>query len=58
MIDLKVISSRRYNDADVSGVNATIINDTDLPMIVRLEYEDVNRPRFNIVEQRGNITIR
>ena len=58
MIDLKVISSRRYDDNDLSGVNAVLINETDLPMNIRIEYEDPNRPRFNIVEQRGNVIIK
>lgn len=58
MIDLKVISSRRYDDNDLSGVNAVLINETDIPMNVRVEYEDANRPRFNVVEQRGNIVFK
>ncbi len=56
-IDIKAISSQRYNDADTSGVNVILINETDIPMNVRVEYEDANRPRLNIVEQRGDISI-
>ncbi len=57
VIDVKVISSGRYDAQDTSGVNATLINDTDLPMIVRVEYEDEARPRFNVINQEGNVSI-
>lgn len=56
-IDLAVYSSARVDGDDNSGVDVTIINNTDLPVNIRVQSDDEGNPRFNIVNQTGEIQI-
>lgn len=57
IIDLHVYSAGRVDETDLAGANVTIINNTDLLLDIRIESDDVNNPRFNIVSQTGSISI-
>lgn len=56
-IDLKVYVESRTDEADKNGVNATLINKTELPLKVQVVGDEVSRPRFNVVSQTGNVSI-
>ncbi len=56
-IDMAVYSSARVDADDNSGVDITIINNTDLPLNIRIQSDDEAKPRFNIVNQTGDVQI-
>lgn len=57
ILGLSVVSSVRKGDNDGSGVNLSIINKTDLKLNVKIDYDDVKKPRVNIVNKVGDIYI-
>jgi hypothetical protein len=54
-LEIQVLSTKRLSEDDKSGVNATLINKTNMPLSVILYNEDSKRPRFKIFEKQGNI---
>lgn len=56
-LELKVISSRRTSQDDNSGANATIINNSDMPLNVIYFSEDQAYPRLNITKVVGDVVI-
>ncbi len=54
-IDIAVYSSARVDSDDKSGANVTIINNTDLPVNIRILVDDSNAPRFNVIDQVGEV---
>ena len=54
-LELQIFSSRRVSDDDNSGLNATLINKTNLPLRIVYFSEDTSRPRFNIVKTEGEV---
>ncbi|MGI6587632.1 MAG: type II secretion system protein GspM [Peptococcia bacterium] len=56
-IVMKVFSNPRTSATDLSGVNLSLHNETDKPLVVKVINDDSERPRVNIVEQAGYIEI-
>ncbi len=56
VIDFTVYSTPRTSE-DASGVNATVINNTDLPVRLDVMSDDSTKPRFNLVSQKGVIKL-
>lgn len=56
-LELINLSNKRVDANDLSGVNATIINNTDMPLYIKSSDEDTNRPRLNILFKEGNIIV-
>ncbi|PKM50792.1 MAG: hypothetical protein CVV02_09870 [Firmicutes bacterium HGW-Firmicutes-7] len=57
-LELVVLSNKRNGQDDSSGANATIINNTDMPLSVLVSYEDKEKPRFKLVRSVGNVNIK
>lgn len=55
-LDLLIMSSARLSSADKSGVNLTVINETDMTVNVKICNDDANSPRVSIVKS-GNVEI-
>lgn len=56
-VDLKVYVEARTDGNDKNGVNATLINRTDIPLKVQVVGDDTTLPRFNVASQTGTVTI-
>lgn len=54
-LEIQIFSADRVSDDDKSGVNATLINKTNMPLSVVYYKEDSNRPRFNVVKTEGQV---
>lgn len=57
VLEIAIFSSDRFDDDDVSGINATIFNKTDMPVNIVYRSEDKLNPRFNIVHTEGDVII-
>ncbi len=57
-IVLSIMSSLRKEKSDASGVYLSLINDTDLKLIIDVDKDDPTKPRINIAKKQGNIVIR
>lgn len=55
---LAVMSSERKNDKDLSGVRASIINSTDLPLYVKVDSDDTANARFRIASREGKVIVK
>ncbi|MBF8982640.1 hypothetical protein IZY60_03715 [Lutibacter sp. B2] len=51
---LFIVSSKRKDDNDNSGINLSITNNSDLQLKVRVEHDDPNRPRV-IIKKEGKV---
>ncbi len=56
-IDLLIMSSARKSSADKSGVNLTLINESDMDVNVKIVDDDVTDPRVEIVDRQGIFNI-
>lgn len=56
-INFKIYSLRRKDDADKSGANIKLYNNTDKTVSITIETDDSERPRTVISGQGGNIEI-
>lgn len=54
-IDITVNSAPRVDDTDKSGVDISVINNTNLPVEIDVNNEDFNTPRFNVVSTQGTV---
>lgn len=57
LINLKVYVEARTDGNDKNGVNATLINRTDIPLNVQVVGDDAALPRFNVVSRTGTVNI-
>ncbi len=57
LLSLLVISSDRVGDDDLAGVDATIINETDMSLKVKITNEDKGNPRFVVKQTDGDVEI-
>ncbi len=57
-IVLRVISSSRKSDDDKSSLKLHLKNDSDIPLIVNVEGDDAAKPRIEIVDTEGTITVK
>lgn len=56
-LDLLIMSSSRVSDADKSGINLTLINETDMTLNVKICNEDSDSPRLSIASRTGSVEI-
>ncbi len=56
-IEVQILSGKRSGSEDKSGANATIINNTDMPVSIVYSNEDETNPRLNIVKIQGDVII-
>lgn len=56
-LDLLIMSSARKSSADKSGVDLTVVNETDMDLNIKIVDDDVASPRVNIVERTGIINV-
>lgn len=54
---LRVISSSRKSDDDKSAISLNLINTSDIPLVVKVENDDIENPRVEIVSTEGDITV-
>lgn len=52
-----VLSSQRSGDDDIVAVDATIINDTDMTLNIKIANEDKGNPRFVVKSTSGDVVI-
>ena len=57
VLEINVSSKDRVSDDDLSGANATIINNTDMPVNIVYYHEDSKNPRLNISKMEGDVII-
>ena len=56
-LDMLILSSPRTDSKDTAVVNLSVINDTDMPLNIKLTNDDTKSSRVNFVSQTGNITL-
>jgi len=56
-IYLHVISSERSGDDDRVSIDMHVINTSDIPLVINVDGDDKERPRFKISEKDGKITV-
>ncbi|MBX4265792.1 hypothetical protein [Clostridium estertheticum] len=56
-IALDIFSQKRGLGSDLSGVNINITNDTDKKVDVDILDDDKNKPRVNIIKEKGDISV-
>ena len=56
-LSMLVISSKRSGNDDKSGVNATIVNDTDMTLKIKIANEDGGNPRFVLKDYTGDVVV-
>ncbi|MCB2295210.1 hypothetical protein LGK95_17130 [Clostridium algoriphilum] len=56
-IVLDMVSQKRGSSSDLSGVNIKITNDTDKTVVVNISGDDKNKPRVNILKEKGDISV-
>lgn len=54
---IRVVSSARLGDDDESAVTLHVINESDIPVVVNFEGDDPDRPRIEMRERTGNVTV-
>lgn len=54
-IDILIVSSLRNSDSDKSGISLAVINNTDIPVRIKTQYDDSARPRIHIARRSGNV---
>lgn len=57
-IGLSIMSNKRKNDDDLSGINLSIINKTDLKLEVSIENDDPSNSRITFAYLDGDIVIK
>lgn len=56
-LSLIVLSSQRTGDDDLAAVDATIVNDTDMTLNIKVVNEDKGNPRFVVKSTSGDVVI-
>ncbi len=56
-LSFMVLSSQRSGDEDMAAVDATIINDTDMTLNIKVANEDKGNPRFVVKSTSGDVVI-
>ncbi|MCB2355921.1 hypothetical protein [Clostridium estertheticum] len=56
-IALNIFSQKRGLGLDLSGANIKITNDTDKKVYVDILDDDKNKPRVNIIKEKGDISV-
>lgn len=56
-LSMLVISSKRSGNDDKSGVNATVVNDTDMTLKIKIANEDGGSPRFVLKDYTGDVVV-
>ncbi len=56
-IYLRVVSSVRTGDDDECAVSLRVSNESDMPVVINIEGDDLNDPRINVTERSGNVTV-
>lgn len=56
-INLKIYSERRMGDADLSGANINVYNNTDKTVNIVVDTDDTTRPRVVITGQGGSVQV-
>lgn len=54
-LSLLVNAANRKNADDKVAVNATIINETDKPLNIKVQNDDKESPRFKIINRKGKV---
>lgn len=54
-LSLLVNAANRKNADDKVAVNATIINETDKPLNIKVQNDDKESPRFKIIDRKGKV---
>lgn len=54
---LRVVSSARMGDDDESAATLHVLNESDIPVVINIEGDDSERPRIDIRERTGNVTV-
>lgn len=54
---LRIVSTYRSSDKDKVGGNFKITNSSDIPVVVNIEGDDPDKPRVNISERTGDVTV-
>lgn len=57
-IGIDIFSCKRLESDDQAGANITMLNHTDLKVVVRVKNDDPVKPRVNFMEKVGEIEIR
>lgn len=57
MLSLLVISSSRVDEDDLAGIEAYIVNDTDMTLRVKIANEDKGNPRCVIKNTSGEVVV-
>ena len=56
-LDFLIMSSARVSSTDTSGVDMTIVNESDKTLNIKVSNDDTTNPRLNVVTKTGDITI-
>lgn len=56
-IDLLIMSSSRLTNEDKSGINLTLINESDMTLNVKICNEDEDSPRLSVASRTGRVEI-
>lgn len=56
-LSFMVLSSQRTGDDDMVAVDATIINDTDMTLNIKIANEDKSNPRFVVKSTSGDVVV-
>lgn len=54
---LRIISTERSSDNDKVAIALHVNNTSDIPVVVNVEGDDRDNPRFSIVERTGEVTV-
>ncbi len=55
---IRIVSTDRMSDSDDVSVSMHIINRSDIPVVVSTEGDDANKPRIDVVEKDGDVTVK
>lgn len=56
-IVLDIFSQKRVSSSDLSGASIKITNETDKNVVVNILDDDKNRPRIEIIKEKGDILV-
>lgn len=56
-VTIYVNSSARVGNDDKNGVNVSIDNQTELPVVFKVKDDDASNPRFKVTKKTGSVTI-
>ena len=52
-VDIKVTSDVRDGSKDKNGLNLTVVNNTDIPVNIKVSDDSKKNPRFNLEDSKG-----